>query len=262
MSFWQTYGLGTMWVWAAMTLLWLISLRLRDASIVDTFWGTGFVALSWLYLALSPPPVQARGWLLTTLVTVWGLRLSSYIGWRNLGKPEDYRYRQWRVEHGRSWWWRSYFQVFLLQGTLLCVISAPLAAVHYGAEGRLGAQDWVALGLWAVGFAFEAIGDLQLARFKANPDNKGRVLDQGLWRYTRHPNYFGDALQWWAYYLITAATGGWWTLFSPVLMTVLLVRVSGAALLERTLTETRLQYRAYVESTSAFFPWFPRERAD
>jgi len=260
---WQTYGLGAAGIWAAMTLLWVISLRLRDASIADIFWGTGFVALSWLYLALSPSPVHARGWVLATLVTVWGLRLSSYIAWRNAGKPEDYRYRQWRAKYGRCWRWRSYFQVFFVQGALMWVISAPLVAVQYPrAGGRLGPMDGVALGLWGIGFAFEAIGDLQLARFKADPTNRGRVLERGLWRYTRHPNYFGDALQWWSYYLIAVAAGGWWTLPSSLLMTFLLVRVSGVALLERSLTETKPQYGAYIESTSAFFPWFPGKRPD
>ncbi len=260
LSFWQTYALGAVAVWAAMTPLWATSVCLADASIVDVFWGTGFAALSWLYLAVGPSPVPVRGWLLATLVTVWGVRLSSYIAWRNAGKPEDSRYRQWRTRHGHSWWWRSYLQVFLLQGLLMWVISAPLAAAQYRrAGGPLGPLDGIAIALWASGFLFETIGDLQLARFKADSANRGEVLDRGLWRYTRHPNYFGDAAQWWAYYLIAAAAGGWWTLFSPLLMTFLLLRVSGVALLERNLTETKPEYRAYIESTSAFLPWFPKE---
>lgn len=262
MSLWLAYALGAAAVWASMTLLWTISLRLKDASIVDIFWGIGFAGLSWLHLALSPSPVPVRGWLLAALVTVWGLRLSAHIGWRNAGKPEDYRYRQWRNQHGSLWWWRSYFHVFLLQGLLMWGISAPFAAVHHRPAGRLGPLDGAAVALWVVGFAFETIGDLQLARFRADPGNMGKVLDRGLWRYTRHPNYFGDAVQWWAYYLVAAAAGSWWTFFSPLLMTFLLLRVSGVALLERNLAETKPPYRAYIESTSAFLPWIPKDRGE
>jgi steroid 5-alpha reductase family enzyme len=226
---------------------------------VDIFWGPGFVVANWVYFALTPDGSPARKWLISILVTIWGLRLGSYILWRNWGKPEDFRYQKWREEEGARWWWFSFFKVFLLQGMLAWIISAPLLAAHAGGgSARPGVLDYIAILVWVIGFFFEAVGDLQMARFKANPANKGKVLDRGVWRYTRHPNYFGDATQWWAYYLIAAAAGGFWTIFSPILMTLLLLRVSGVALLEKTLKETKPQYKEYVESTSAFVPWFPR----
>ena len=243
-----------------MTLLWLISLLLKNSSIVDIFWGTGFVILAWLYFALTPDGFLARKLLLAVLTTIWGLRLSLYILWRNWGKPEDFRYQKWRQEAGGRWWWQSFFQVFLLQGLLLWIISMPLLAAQFRPmPDRLTVLDILGAVLWAIGFFFEAAGDLQLARFKADPANKGRVMDRGVWRYTRHPNYFGDAAQWWGYFLIATAAGGWWTVFSPVLMTTLLMRVSGVSLLEKTM-ETRPGYREYAESTSAFIPWFPRRK--
>lgn len=258
----EIYLIGAAVIVGLMALLWLVSLALRNSSIVDPFWGTGFVIANWLYFALTPDGASVRKWLVAVLVTIWGLRLSIYLLWRNWGKGEDFRYRKWREEAGGRWWWQSLFKVFLLQGVLLWIISAPLvAAAQYGtAPARLTAFDLLAVVVWGIGFFFEAAGDLQLARFKANPANRGKVLDHGVWRYTRHPNYFGDATQWWAYYLFAAVAGGWWTVFSPLLMTALLLRVSGVALLEKTLTTTKPTYREYVETTSAFIPWFPRKR--
>lgn len=245
-----------------MTLLWLVSLALKNSSIVDIFWGTGFVIVVWAAFALTPEGFPGRKWLLSALVTVWGLRLSLYILWRNWGKPEDFRYQVWRKEAGGAWWWRSFFKVFLLQGLILWVVATPLLAAQISPQpGRLTWLDYVAVVIWLFGFYFEAAGDWQLARFKANPANKGKVLDRGVWRYTRHPNYFGDATQWWAYYLLALAAGGWWTIFSPIIMTTLLMRVSGVTLLEKTLKEEKPGYKEYIETTSEFFPWFPRRKS-
>jgi len=261
MAFLEIYLIGGLVVLGFMTILWIASLILRDSSIVDIFWGPGFVLSCWVYFAFTPDGFPARKWLISILVTIWGLRLGSYILWRNWGKGEDFRYRKWREEAGAKWWWFSFFKVFLLQGVLLWIISAPLLAAQISATPtRLTVLDFVAVPVWFVGFFFEAVGDLQMARFKANPANKGKVLDSGVWRYTRHPNYFGDATQWWSYYLVTAAAGGFWTVFSPVIMTTLLLRVSGVALLEKSLKETKPKYKEYVESTSAFVPWFPKKR--
>jgi steroid 5-alpha reductase family enzyme len=243
-----------------MLFLWVVSLALKNSSIVDIFWGTGFVITAWAAFALTPEGFLARKVLIAALTTIWGLRLSIYIFFRNYGKGEDYRYQAWRAEAGRSWWWRSLFRVFLLQGLLMWVISAPLLAAQLNApSGRLGWLDFSGALLWLVGFFFEAAGDFQMARFKANPANKGRVMDHGVWRYTRHPNYFGDSAQWWGYYLVAASAGGWWTVFSPLLMTLLLLKVSGVVLLEKSLSE-KPGYREYIESTSAFIPWFPRKK--
>ena len=259
MEFLTAYGTTLLIILGLMTLLWLISLALRNSSIVDIFWGAGFVIVNWICFVLAPEGAMGRKWLIGALVTLWGLRLSLYILWRNRGKPEDFRYQKWRRESGRIWWWKSLFQVFVLQGVLMWIIAAPLLAAHQGAVPTgLTLLDRVGAAIWLVGFFFETAGDLQLARFKADPRNKGKVMDRGVWRYTRHPNYFGDAAQWWGFYLIALAAGGWWTIFSPILMTLLLLRVSGVALLEQTL-ETRPGYKEYVERTSAFIPWPPRK---
>jgi steroid 5-alpha reductase family enzyme len=260
LTFFEIYLVGGAAILAMMLLLWLASLALKNASIVDIFWGTAFVLANWVYFLLTPNGSPERKLLISLLVTVWGLRLSFYILWRNHGKPEDFRYQKWRRENGASWWWRSFFQVFVLQGLLAWIISMPLLlAQAAGQPARLGVLDFAGLLLWAVGFFFESVGDWQLARFRANPANRGKVLAGGVWRYTRHPNYFGDSAQWWGFYLVAAAAGGWWSIYSPILMTFLLLRVSGVALLEKTL-ETRPQYREYIERTSSFIPWFPRKK--
>ena len=262
MSFSEVYAVAGLAILGFVTILWIASLILRDSSIVDIFWGAGFVLANWLYFALSDG-FAGRQWLLNILVTGWGLRLSFHILWRNWGKGEDYRYRQMREKAGDRWWWQSYLQVFVLQGFLMWIISIPLLAGQYSpTPDRLTVLDWIAAGIWAIGFFFEAGGDAQMARFKANPANKGKVLDRGVWRYTRHPNYFGDATQWWAYYLVAVAAGGWWTIFSPIIMTTFLLRVSGVTLLEKNLKETKPQYREYIETTSAFIPWFPKKKRD
>ena len=257
MNFWELYAIGGGVILGLMVILWVVSLALRNSSIVDVFWGTGFVITAWTYFVLTPGGLPARKLLLVALVTVWGLRLSLHILRRNWGKPEDFRYQKWRSENGARWWWLSFFQVFVLQGVLLWVISIPLLAAQFAAEPGLGLVDVLGVLVWAVGFYFESAGDAQLARFKADPANRGKVMTSGVWRTTRHPNYFGDAAQWWGYFLLALAAGGWWTVYAAVLMTFLLLRVSGVALLEKTMSE-RPGYREYAAATNAFFPWFPR----
>ena len=243
------------------TVLWLVSLLLRDSSIVDAFWGVGFVTIALSVAAAAPSALAPRAWLLGVLVLVWGFRLSHYIFWRNKGKGEDYRYRKWREEAGAAWWWRSYFKVFLLQGVVMWLVAAPVVAVVGRASQRpLNWVDALGAAVWLAGFFFEAAGDWQLARFKADPSNKGRLFTGGVWRYTRHPNYFGDAAVWWGHYLIAVASGAWWTIYGPVLMTYLLVRVSGVSMLESAMRDSKPGYREYIESTSAFFPLPPRRR--
>lgn len=244
------------------TILWLVSLRIRDASIMDPFWGLGFVLLAWLYFIIvqgsAPDP---RSLVVPVLVTVWGLRLSIYLLIRNVGRGEDFRYQRWREQHGRNWWWSSYFQVFLLQGFLMWLISLPLFTVQLPSKPpELVLTDFSGIVFWLVGFGFEAIGDWQLSRFKADPSNQGRVLQSGLWRYTRHPNYFGEAVLWWGYGLLgTGSNLGLWPLLSPALMTFLLLRVSGVSMLEKSLSKKE-NYRQYQQTTSAFFPWFPKNK--
>ncbi len=260
MPFIEVFGIGLAVIMGLMVLLWLISLRLKNSSIVDIFWGAGFVIVNWIFFVLTPEGFLIRKLLICTLVTIWGLRLSTHIFRRNWGKPEDFRYQKWREENGTRWWWWSFFQVFLLQGLLLWVISTPLLAAQYNSlPDHLTFLDFLGAALWLVGFYFEATGDFQLSRFRANPENKGKIMDHGVWLYTRHPNYFGDATQWWGYFLIAASAVGWWTIFSPIIMTTLLLRVSGVALLEKTM-ETRPGYKEYIDKTSAFIPWFPRHK--
>lgn len=261
MSLLQIYLITGLALLTLMTLVWLASLILKNTGIVDIIWGLGFVLSNWLYFVLAPGLNSPRQVILNVLVTIWGLRLSGYILWRNWGKPEDFRYRKWRIEAGNTWWWYSFFQTFLLQGFLMWVISIPLLTVHYNTNiSYLTALDFIAICTWGIGFFFESVGDFQLARFKADPENRGRVLDTGLWHYTRHPNYFGDAVQWWSYYLFALISQGFWTAYSPILMTLLLLNVSGVTLLERTLRETKPQYQDYIETTNAFIPWLPRKK--
>ncbi len=244
-------------VMATLTCLWLLSLTRRDASIVDPFWGTGFVLVTWFTLA-STPPARAveRSWLLVTLTTIWGLRLSLYLLWRNWGHAEDRRYRAMREHHGMRFWWVSLLTVFLLQGLILWLVSLPIQAALMTAPALpLGWLDLTGVGFWSTGLFFEAVGDFQMARFQADPQNAGRVMDRGLWRLTRHPNYFGDFCVWWGLYLIAASGGAAWTIFSPLLMSFLLLKISGVTLLEKTITGRRPEYLAYQTRTSSFFPW-------
>jgi steroid 5-alpha reductase family enzyme len=259
MEFLQTYLTLGLAILILMTLLWLASLALKNASIVDAFWGPGFVITTWLAFLLTPVGFPARKLLIGVLVTIWGLRLALHILVRNWGKPEDFRYQAWRAAAGHAWWWRSYFKVFLLQGALMWLIGTPLLAAQVGAApDRLTTVDYLALTVWLVGFCFEAAGDWQLTRFKAQPENRGKLLNTGVWRYTRHPNYFGDAAQWWGCYLVALSAGAWWTIFAPILMTGLLLRVSGVTLLEKNLKESKPGYRQYMETTSEFLPWLAR----
>jgi len=258
LNLWLLCGLAIL---GLMTLLWLLSLKLKDSSIVDIFWGTGFVLVFWLATCITPGPVTPRLLLFGTVVTLWGLRLSLYIYSRNKGKVEDFRYAAWRREAGKSWWWRSFFKVFFLQGILMWIISIPLVAAQPGdVTSSFKCLDYTGAALWLVGFIFEAGGDWQLVRFKKNPENRGQLLTTGLWSLTRHPNYFGDAAQWWGFYLIAASSGALWTIFSPIIMTFLLMRISGVVMLEKSLKDTKPGYADYVERTSAFIPWLPKKK--
>jgi steroid 5-alpha reductase family enzyme len=249
-----------------MTLLWVVSLAVHDASIVDPFWGLAFVAIAWSSFVQRPEPgpdLVDVSPLLVALVTIWGVRLSVYLGRRNLGKGEDYRYVAMRERYGARFPIVSLGIVFLLQAFLAWVVSLPVqvAQAEPGAAAGSFAAPLIVAGvvLWAVGLAFETIGDLQLARFKADPANRDQVMDRGLWRYTRHPNYFGDFLVWWGLFLVAASTGAWWTIVGPLLMTVLLLRVSGVAMLEKTIAERRPGYADYARRTSAFLPRPPKK---
>ncbi len=262
MGYWSTYGIAALTIWVLMTLVWLVSLRLKNTSIVDIIWGFGFVLVNWVVFFISQENYPVRSWILNILVTLWGLRLTLHILIRNFGKPEDFRYAAWRREHGKKWWWYSYFQTFLLQGTLMFLISVPLIHTQsIATPPQIGVLEIVGILLWAIGFFFEAVGDFQLEQFKKNPQNKGKLLNTGVWRFTRHPNYFGDSAQWWGFYLIAAGSSfGFLTIFSPIIMTYFLIKVSGVAMLEKSMADRKPGYREYMQTTNAFIPWFPRTK--
>ena len=258
MNFTNLFLLSGAAILLMMTLLWLLSLTLKNSSIVDIVWGFGFILIVWLVFALAPHGYLPRRQLVALLVTIWGVRLALHIGSRNWGKPEDFRYARWRVENGPRWWWVSYFKVFLLQGLIMWILSAPLiAAQTSGFPAILTPLDLLGIWFWGAGLLFESVADAQLAHFKKNPANRGKILASGLWKFSRHPNYFGEAVLWWGYYLLALAAGAGWTIFAPVLMTFLLVKVSGVAMLEKTL-KSKPGYTEYMKNTNAFVPWFPK----
>lgn len=242
----------------AMIGTWIISLVITNASIVDITWGLGFVLIAWS-MRLWIDGDDARQWVITALTTVWGLRLAGYLAWRNLGHGEDYRYRAMRKRYGSRFGLISLGTVFAFQGLMMWIVSLPVQLGQADATPPLGPLAVMGILIWAVGLGFEVVGDAQLARFKADPANAGKVMDRGLWRYTRHPNYFGDALVWWGLGIIAAETGaGAWGLVGSLLMTVLLRRVSGVTLLEKSLVKRRAGYAEYVARTSPFVPRPPR----
>lgn len=242
----------------AFAALWVISLIARDASIVDPFWGTSFVLVAWTALLSTGDP-GGRQYLVAAAVSIWGLRLSIFLARRNLGKGEDYRYQAMRRRWGRRFPLVSLATVFLFQGLLVWVVSLPVQVTMVD-RGDPGWTAAIGLAIWVLGLFFEAVGDWQLSRFKADPGNEGRVMDRGLWRYTRHPNYFGDFCVWWGIFMIAVdGVSMLWTIVGPLLMSFLLLRVSGVALLERTISTRRPGYEEYARRTNAFFPWKPKE---
>lgn len=260
MTFLHTYLEALLVIFIMMSLLWLVSVIIKNVSIVDMFWGAGFVLTSGFYF-LNTEGLMLRKVIIMSLVAIWGLRLSFYVAWRNHGKGEDFRYKEFRRNYGeKRYWWISFFQVFMLQGILMWLISAPLlGAQYFGHDRSLGLLDFVGMLFWVTGIAFEAGGDFQLAAFKADPLNKGKVLDKGFWRYTRHPNYFGDSSAWWGYAFICLGAGSIVPIIGSLLMTLMIIKVSGVALLEKSLSVQKPEYSEYIRKTSAFIPWFPKK---
>jgi steroid 5-alpha reductase family enzyme len=239
---------------------WVLSLAKTDVSIVDSLWSLMFLAAALVYWQAADASTD-RAALVLVLVTLWAVRLAGYITWRNWGEGEDSRYQEIRERNQPGFAFKSLYLVFALQSLIALVVSLPLLAAMQGTS-PLGWLDYAGVALFAVGFLFEAVGDWQLARFKADPDNAGEVLDSGLWRYTRHPNYFGNACIWWGLFLLGLSAGGWWSLVSPVLMTFLLLKVSGVAMLEKDIGERRPAYRDYIQRTNAFLPGPPKTAKD
>jgi steroid 5-alpha reductase family enzyme len=235
---------------------WVIATARRNVGLVDVFWSL-FLLFSAMAFALDSPP-EMRGWIALCITGAWSLRLATHLAARNWNAPEDPRYRAIRARNEPGFAWKSLYLVFGLQAVLAWLISAPLAAA-IAADEPLGALDCAGATLAVAGLLYESVADFQLTRFRAQAGNAGRVLDSGLWRYSRHPNYFGEFCVWWGLYLLAARGGGWWTIFSPALVSVLLLRISGVTLLEKDIAERRPAYRDYVRRTPAFFPGRPRE---
>ena len=249
-------------VLALMGALWLRSLMLRDVSIVDGFWGLGFVVAAWTAHIIGPENASAQRLFVNGLVTVWGIRLGAHIISRHTPGDEDLRYANWRDEVGPKFKWLSLFTVFWFQGLLIILIGAPVIL-----NNLLDSPDrpwWpVIFGsvLWLVGLSIEAVADDQLRRFKNNRSDDSEVLDTGLWRYSRHPNYFGDALVWWGHFVCIIGLPYWgWAVASPLLMSYFLRYFSGVPMLERYLAKRKPAYAAYIQRTPAFFPWFPKAK--
>jgi steroid 5-alpha reductase family enzyme len=236
---------------------WAISFYKKNVAIVDSLWSLLFVLAAGVYAAGASISLSPRKVWVLSLVAIWALRLSIYITWRNWGQGEDRRYQAIRARNQPNFDWKSLYLVFFLQAFLAWIISMPLLGSLLSAE-PLGLLDIAGTVLWLVGVCFEAGGDWQLARFSADPANRGRVMERGFWRYTRHPNYFGDFCVWWGLYLIALSAGAWWSIVGPILMSILLMRVSGVTLLEKHIGKRRPGYADYMRRTNAFFPGWPK----
>lgn len=237
-------------------IAWLISLHQRNVGLVDIFWSLFFlIAVATYFNRLDM--MSSRACLLFTLVLIWALRLSIYLIWRNAGKPEDRRYVEIRSRNQPGFEWKSLYLVFLFQLVLATFISTPLHAAMQSTN-PINLIDNVAVFIWLVGFLWESIADFQLAKFKSNISNQGKVMQKGLWKYCRHPNYFGESLVWAAYGLFSIASNLWWPIISVISMIVLLVKYTGAGLLEKTIVSRNPEYRNYIQSTNTFIPWFPK----
>lgn len=256
-------------IMVGMLLLWQLSVWIRDVSFIDAIWAYGMVGTAWfsawqIWPGRGEGGPQPLGWLLLVLTTLWGMRLGTHLllRWRRLGRDPRYNRILGNALDRKGWGFAtaSLILVFLLQGPLLWFVSLPAqVGILAQTDNAIGPLAWAGTALALIGITFETVGDLQLEAFRADPANKGQVMNRGLWRYTRHPNYFGDACAWWGIWLVSAATGvGLWTVASPVLLTWMLMRWSGAPLLEKGLKKSRPGYADYVARTSGFVPWPPR----
>ena len=241
-----------------MTIWFLIAQVLRRNDVADVAWGTGFI-LTALSAMIFTESVSHRGFLVMFLVSLWGMRLACHIFLRNRRTGEDSRYKKWKQEWGKYALIRAYFQVFLLQGLLIVVISLPVTIVINSSNNPFSFFDAFGIFIWFIGFTFEAVGDYQLMKYKRNPVHKGRIMTLGLWKYTRHPNYFGEVALWWGLYFISLSVPwGWATILGPVTISYLILKVSGIPLLEEKYKDN-LEFQVYKKRTSAFFPLPPRK---
>jgi len=253
------YLISALYIFIFMNFMYLLALRLKDNSIVDIGWGIGFIIVA-LAMLFDSGTFYPRQLLITALIILWGLRLALYIFMRNKDKGEDFRYKQWRNEWGKNIYWRSYLQVFMLQGAIMFVIALPLIQVNASKSSELLLTDFIGSAVWLIGFLFEALGDGQMMRFKTNLANKGKIMRYGLWKYTRHPNYFGEALLWWGIFIVAAGAGNFiLSIISLIALTYLLLKVSGVAMLEKKYTGNP-EYDEYIRTTSSFLPMLPGKK--
>jgi len=251
----NTFLSAALIVFLYMTALYLLALRRKDNSIADVAWGSGFILVAWFTFILYGS-FTLRQLTACLLVLIWGLRLSVRIYLRNRGKGEDARYRKWREEWGKSFIIRSYLQIFLLQGGILLLNITPVLFINTYAAGNPGLMDLLGVFLWVMGFCFESLADWQLDRFIKNPDNRGKIMDQGLWRYSRHPNYFGEVTMWWGIYILALSVPwGWASIIGPLTISYIILFVSGVPMTERFM-EDNPAFADYKRRTSAFIPWF------
>lgn len=246
-------------VFIMMILIWLVSLRMKNAGIIDIFWGLGFVIIAWITFFVAEGYIT-RKLILTLMTTIWGLRLSIHLFLRNAGQAEDRRYTAMRKKMGDGFWWKSLFTIFCFQAVLLWLISIPVQMGQVSPlPDRITVPDVLGIIIWTMGITMESVSDIQLARFKSDSRNRQKVMNTGLWRYSRHPNYFGESLVWWGTWCVALSVPyGTSAIISPVLITFLLLRVSGVRLLEKNISKRRPDYEDYIRRTSAFFPWFPK----
>jgi len=242
-----------------MTVWFLVSRLVKRNDIADLAWGLGFIVVV-LTSLLGSEFYTLEQYLVYALVTIWGVRLALHIYMRIRKSSEDYRYKQMAESWGKNFAIRSYLQVFLLQGVFLYLISLPVIWVGaFGASINLQTSDYLGVLIWIIGFGFETLSDYQLSRFKSNPKNKGKIMQNGLWKYSRHPNYFGEVLSWWGIWLIAVSLPfGILTIISPLTITVLILRISGVPLLEKKYEGNKL-YEEYKKKTSKFIPLPPRK---
>jgi steroid 5-alpha reductase family enzyme len=241
-----------------MNLWFVFSLIKRRNDVADVAWGLGFVIVAWASFFIASD-YGMRGLLVNTLVSIWGLSFAWHINYRNKGKPEDYRYLAWRKEWGTWFYLRSYAQVYILQGCLLYLIGLPILVINANSSVSLGLLDALGVLVWIIGFAFEVVGDAELARFIKDPANKGKLMQRGLWAYTRHPNYFGEVTLWWGVWLLSfSSPHGWFAVVGPLTITFLILKVSGIPMLEKKMAE-HPDFTEYKRRVSAFFPWPPKK---
>ncbi len=240
-----------------MNILFLVSLIKKRNDVADTGWGLGFVLLTWASFFLGHT-LGIRSLLVSLLVSIWGIRLAWHIYTRNKGKTEDYRYFAWRKEWGKWFYLRSYFQIYMLQGFFLLLIVIPVLLINQNTSPRLGLLDFGGIAIWLFGFCFEVVGDTQLALFIKNPANTGKIIQSGLWAYTRHPNYFGEVTQWWGIWILALSVPyGWISIIGPLTITVLILKISGIPMLEKKMAKNP-DFDAYKQKVSIFIPMFPK----